>query len=420
MNKGNILVVDDTPTNLVLLEEILYDAGYEVRTSTSGEMAIRSIEAQIPDLILLDVMMNDMDGYETCVQIKSNKASKDIPVIFVSAKGEAADKVKGFEAGGIDYLTKPFDIDEILARINTHLTLHFLQKTLKSKMDIIDKHVITSSLNVDKIITEVSEAYCQTVGYTKEELIGKPYSVLMDDNELLYNEICQKIEKDHIWKGEIESRRKDGASYWIDAIISSKTDEEGEIIGYTCIGHDITDKKMIEELSITDQLTDLYNRRHFNNVFSTEIQRSSRQLSFLSFIMMDVDYFKLYNDTYGHQKGDNVLIAIGTVLKKCMRRYGDFAFRLGGEEFGMLFSVNGYDHAKAIAENVREEIENLNIEHRSSEVSTVVTASLGLVSVDFSNKINIHYTIEDLYKIADDELYKAKKEGRNRISTIFI
>lgn len=418
MNKGNVLVVDDTPANLELLEMLLDDAGYDVRTSLSGKAALKSIEAQVPDIILLDVMMPDMDGYETCERIKKDDRFKSIPIIFLSAKGESDDKVKGFNAGAVDYILKPFDTNEILVRIKTHVALHTLQEELEKKLAIIDKYVITSSVDLKGNITEVSEAFCNISGYSKEELLHTNYDPMThpDLPANLYKEVWSTIKKGETWHAEIQNTTKNGKLYWVDAIISPDYDSNGKLLGYSSIRHDISNQKKVEELSITDQLTDLHNRRHFNTTFPIEIKRCIRHNVFLTFIMLDIDFFKQYNDTYGHQAGDIVLEKIGKTLKKEMKRDEDLTFRLGGEEFGVICSTKNCLQAEEIAENIRTAIEELKIEHKTSKVAPVITASLGLVCVDFTEDKSYSLTDNRLYKIADDELYKAKDKGRNRIS----
>jgi len=133
VSNSNILVVDDTPANLRLLMGILRDAGYKVRPANNGRRALSTIEKELPDLILLDIMMPDMNGYEVCEHLKANEYTRDIPVIFISALNETFDKVKAFSVGGVDYITKPFQAEEILARVETHLKLHELQRQLKAE-----------------------------------------------------------------------------------------------------------------------------------------------------------------------------------------------------------------------------------------------------------------------------------------------
>ena len=422
MNKGNILVVDDTPANLQLLESVLDDTGYEVRTSISGEAALKSIEIQSPDIILLDIMMPEMDGYETCKKIKEDGRFESIPVIFLSAKGEVNDKIKGFNVGAVDYLTKPFDIEEILVRIKTHLSLHFLQEELEKKLAIINKYVITSSTDLKGSITEVSDAFCDISGYSKDELLNKKHNLMRhpDIPSDLYKELWSTIKKGEIWQGEIKNKTKSGDAYWVEAIISPDYDSTGNLIGYSSVRHDISNQKRIEQLAITDQLTGLHNRRHFNNTFPTEIKRCIRHSSFLSLIMLDIDFFKQYNDTYGHQAGDYVLEKVGETMRIQMKRNEDFTFRLGGEEFGIVCNTKDCVQAKDIAENVLKAIQELQIEHKSSKVASVVTASLGVVCVDLTKKSNYKFTDDQLYKLADDKMYESKNKGRNQISIHYL
>jgi two-component system, sensor histidine kinase and response regulator len=134
-SKADILIVDDTPDNLRFLSAILTDRGYQVRSVTRGKTALMGIKAQVPDLILLDVLMPDMDGFEVCKSLKSNPETQDIPVIFISALNEVMDKVQGFNLGAVDYITKPFQVPEVLARIQTQLTLRRLQKQVQDALE---------------------------------------------------------------------------------------------------------------------------------------------------------------------------------------------------------------------------------------------------------------------------------------------
>ena len=130
---NNILIVDDTPDNLTVLRQMLTEHGYRVRPAPSGEIALKAVQADPPDLILLDILMPQMDGYEVCRELKADEKTQDIPIIFISALGEVEDKVKAFSEGGVDYITKPFKDEEVLARVNTHLTLHSIQTSLERK-----------------------------------------------------------------------------------------------------------------------------------------------------------------------------------------------------------------------------------------------------------------------------------------------
>ena len=168
---------------------------------------------------------------------------------------------------------------------------------------------------------------------------------------------------------------------------------------------------LIEILVITDELTQLYNRRYFNSIFPKEIQRATREEMIISFLIFDIDHFKQYNDNYGHQKGDNVLKEIGCILKKQCLRGSDVPLRLGGEEFGVIFSGLAPNEAFLFANKIRQAIENAQIEHLFSNASQYVTASFGLVTILAHPQLNM----DDLYKYADHALYQAKDAGRNKV-----
>jgi diguanylate cyclase (GGDEF)-like protein/PAS domain S-box-containing protein len=285
------------------------------------------------------------------------------------------------------------------------------EKKLNDYISLINENIIISSTDKNGYIIDVSEAFCKISEYSRDELIGKTHKLVRHPSTPIkfYEDMWKKILDGNIWKGEIHNISKTGKSYWVSAIIKPIFKNE-EIIGFTAIRANITDKKHIEHLSITDELTQLYNRRFFNKKINEEINRAKRENNSFSFLIMDIDYFKQYNDTYGHQKGDLVLEKVALVLKKKASRASDFAFRLGGEEFGIITTL---DREKAIefATSIKEEIENLKIEHEASEISKYLTISIGIVS-----KEGVAITNSDLlYKEADDNLYEAKRLGRNSI-----
>ena len=168
---------------------------------------------------------------------------------------------------------------------------------------------------------------------------------------------------------------------------------------------------LIQDLSITDGLTNIYNRRHFDAIFSREINRAKSKKQLLCFVLMDVDYFKLYNDTYGHAAGDKVLISIADVLKNHLQKVDEYCFRLGGEEFGIILQTEKPDHSLNKAKTILEAIENKGIEHQHNTASPYVTASMG-VACEYAHKIRDK---NHFYKQADKLLYKAKEKGRNRV-----
>ena len=297
---------------------------------------------------------------------------------------------------------------------NLNITLESKNETEKKLQDyiqIINENVIISITNKDGLIISASEAFCKISGYTKDELLGKTHSLVRhpETPNKFYEKMWQTLLLGNIWKGEIKNKNKQGVDYWVYAIIKPLL-KDTKIIGFTAIRTNITDKKHIEYLSITDELTQLYNRRYFNLKINEEINRAKREENYFSFLIMDIDYFKQYNDTYGHQAGDLALKKVSLMLKKKTSRASDFAFRLGGEEFGIITIL---DKEKSIefANSIKNEIENLQIEHKASKVSKYLTISIGIVS----KKGDAITNSDILFKEADDCLYEAKKLGRNSI-----
>ena len=182
-------------------------------------------------------------------------------------------------------------------------------ESLKSHADIIDRYVITSSTDVNGMITSVSQAFCDISGYTQEELIGHNHNIVRHPEMTadIYRELWETITTGKAWTGEIKNRKKNGDFYWVLIHIEPKWNELKQIIGYVAVRQDITDKKRIETLMMTDELTGTYNRRFFNQRFPLELRRAKRAHQWLCFLMVDADNFKKYNDTYGHQAGDDVL-----------------------------------------------------------------------------------------------------------------
>lgn len=288
-----------------------------------------------------------------------------------------------------------------------------IEQQLTRYIDLVDKYIIISSTDLDGFITEVSEAFCQVSGYSKEELIGQKHSIIRCPlvPKQFYTDMWDKLIDNDYWKGEIRNKSKNGSYYWVSANISAIYDLEGNKIGYTAIKENITEKKLMEKISITDELTKIYNRRHFNNVFPSIINSAKRNNEYLVFAILDIDHFKLYNDTYGHQEGDSVLVKVASAMNATLNRSEDFCFRLGGEEFGVLFKTDDVQKSLSFVENIRLVIENLRISHKHNSSSIYVTASFGLVI----KKAQMITTMESIYKEADTLLYEAKENGRNRV-----
>ncbi len=277
--------------------------------------------------------------------------------------------------------------------------------------NLIDKYVITSTTNKDGIINYASKAFQNISGYSKDQLIGVSHNILRhpDVDILVYQDMWDTIKSGKIWKKEFQNMKKDGSTYWIESTISPEIGFYGDIVGYTAIRQDITDRKRVEELSITDALTSLYNRRYFDKQLATNLRLTQRMKTKLAFAMIDIDHFKQYNDTYGHQKGDDTLKSVAKTLKESFKRDIDMVFRLGGEEFGILFYITESEDALTVGNKIIQSIENLHIEHKKSSASSFVTISMGLYLY-----FNSDLSSSDIYKKTDELLYKAKQNGRNQ------
>jgi two-component system, cell cycle sensor histidine kinase and response regulator CckA len=274
---AQILVVDDTPANLMLLTELLTDHGYRVRPASSGHLALRSVAVEAPDLILLDVRMPEMDGYEVCRRLKSLDQSRRIPVIFISALGEVTDKIKGFDAGGVDYITKPFESTEVFARVRTHLALYSLQKQLQAQNLRLEQQIVERR-RAEHALRE-SQQMLQTVLNTipvrvfwkdlDSTYLGCNRPLALDAGLHSPEEIIGKNDFEMVWATQAERFRSDdrlvmatgkskigyeqpqatpeGDSIWVRTSKVPLLDGEGRIKGILGTYEDITERKKTEE-----------------------------------------------------------------------------------------------------------------------------------------------------------------------------
>ena len=297
--KPTILVVDDMTTTLLLLHDLLKDT-YEVKIAKSGTKALEILESPNDiDLILLDVEMPDINGYEVCKILKNNEQTKNIPVIFVTARNSEEDEEYGLNLGAIDYITKPFNKTITKLRLKNYLEL-------KMKND------------------------------------------------------------------------------------------------------------MLEKLSMYDALTNIRNRRFFDETFEKTFSEIKRDKKSLAVLMIDIDFFKPYNDNYGHGQGDETLRKVAKALEKTIKRASDFVARYGGEEFVILLKDINKDGVEAVANNLLNAIRELKITHEFSKIENYVTVSIGVSYYNSSSDIT---KLELLLK-ADETLYNVKNSGRNNFAIL--
>ncbi len=249
-NIPNILVVDDVSANLKLLDDILKSEGYKTRPVPNGELALRAAAKEKPDLILLDIMMPGIDGFEVCRRLKENPDLKDIPVIFISALGETANIVKALALGGVDYINKPFQAEEVIARVRTHLKLHRQSTELRIFAQAVEQSPVNIILtDLDGTIEYVNPKGSELTGYTYGELVGKNPR-MMKSGEMSageYDQLWKTISAGKVWKGVFHNKKKNGELFWESAAIAPVTDANGVITHYLGVKEDITERKIAEK-----------------------------------------------------------------------------------------------------------------------------------------------------------------------------
>jgi len=282
-----------------------------------------------------------------------------------------------------------------------------VQKDKAHKNHLIDQHIMIATLDLEANIIEASNALCRFLGCTQKDLIGQPSHFFDNSVDALEQELAifQVIKTGKRWRGEIQHQIDDHIS-WASSSIIPNNDENYKLIGFTNILTDVTNKK----LSIEDQLTTLLNRRRYDEIITKEMKLAQRQNYNLTLAIIDIDFFKKYNDLYGHPNGDIALTKVAQTLKTAMHRPNDYAFRIGGEEFALLFSETNKEDSEIFLNKIRKEIEALHISHADNKVCEWLTISIGAQVIHSNNQL----TPEQAYILADKALYNAK-DKRNRV-----
>lgn len=270
---------------------------------------------------------------------------------------------------------------------------------------IIDKYIISATTKKDSTIINVSSAFVDVSGYTKEELIGEKMSMIRDPqaDKLIFQDLWKTILDGKTWAGEMKNKRKDGKKYWLEQNIIPTLDQNNTIESFVSLGVDITAKKELERLASIDKLTGIYNRRMIDEFIKIEVEVHKRHSYGLSVIMVDIDHFKLVNDTYGHQIGDLVLSQTVELIVQNSRK-SDICGRYGGEEFILICPQTTTESAMILAEKIRLAVKNFTFEQVGHK-----TISLGICTFEDGDDV------ESLIKKADMALYKAKETGRDKL-----
>jgi two-component system cell cycle response regulator len=440
--QGTILVVDDTPSNLTLLSRILSGSGYIVQLADNGLTAIDMALDMIPDMILLDVNMPVMDGYETCEKLKADDRTSNIPVVFISALSETEDKVRAFKVGAADYIPKPIEVKEVLIRVNTHLANQRLRNQLRSANTELENRVNELTISREQLqeresklrafinaLPNLSFIYDDEGRYLEiltnetelllakaEELKGRLLKDVMpaDEADLMMVAIRRAIETGKTQVVEYKLPVLSGDEHWFEGRIASMGKFPDGHSRAVFIATDITERVQLyqetQKLAAQDPLTGCFNRRHFMVLAKQELQRVARYGRPVSLMMLDIDHFKNFNDQYGHPAGDQVLYALVILCQKILRNV-DILARYGGEEFVILMPETDSHAVISTAERLREEIERMEV--LTSQGGRSVTASMGAASYDESSGKSL--SVDVLIERADQALYEAKNAGRNCI-----
>lgn len=263
-----LLVVDDEPRNIQVVSNVLKEiTDCHILYATNGEQALHRVEKNDIDLILLDMMMPLLDGLETCKQLKSNPRYSAIPVIFLTAKNDEESLIKAFEAGAVDYISKPFLRRELIARVTTHLNLRLAQKSLASELsenkellkqykEIVDLSSIVTKSDPNGRITYANDNFCTISGYSLDELIGKPHNIVRHPEvpSSFYKEMWDTIREKRPWKGIVKNLTKEGRVYIVDAVVSPILNSKDEIVEYISLRKDITPiVELKEEIEATQK-----------------------------------------------------------------------------------------------------------------------------------------------------------------------
>lgn len=427
MEKPKILVVDDNPNNLLAIRTILKGVNAQLDEASNGFDALTMALEDDYALILLDVQMPEMDGYEVCEQLRADERTENIPVIFLTAAfKENSDKMRGYSAGATDYLTKPLDDHILRAKVHVFLRIYQQHQQLQENNAALQLAASVFESQQGMLITDtenrilrVNKAFTQITLYSPEEVFGKNPNILKSGrhDEDFYRVMWNSIEKTGAWSGEVWNRRKNGEVYpeWLN-ITSVKID--GELTHYIATMSDITEYKVAEaqihQLAFYDPLTNLPNRRLLQERLQHSIDRCVRDKELMALLMLDLDHFKPINDSLGHLAGDQLLQQVAKRLLGRLRN-SDMTARLGGDEFTVLLeNITHIDDVAHVAKEIIEDLKKsffLTIENKIEHKEVHIGVSIG-ISV-FDGKYNNEVTPQSLLDNADIALYKAKDSGRN-------
>jgi two-component system cell cycle response regulator len=450
---ARVLIVDDVPANLKLLDAKLSAEYFEVLQAASGPEALEVAQKELPDIVLLDVMMPGMDGFEVCRRLRADAHTKHIPVIMVTALDQQSDRVQGLEAGADDFLTKPVNDVALFARVKSLVRLKMLMDELRMRESTGQRIGLVEpgepegpscEIKGRVLLLDDREISCRRIAETLAEV--HDVAVLGDPNRLL--SVVQDNHYDLIVISlslqEVDGLRLCSQLKSLDAtrnIPVLALVEEGDMprlvraldIGVndyllrpldrsellarckTQLRHKRYQDQLRQtvqeslEAAITDPLTGLYNRRYMTHHLGTLVAQHNETGKPVSLLVLDIDYFKPVNDTHGHAVGDDVLKEFARRMQANVRGV-DLACRLGGEEFVVVMPDTDVALAYSIAERLRQQIADRAFAAAQGAVELKITVSIGVAAT-----LGIADDASALLERADQALYRAKREGRNRV-----
>lgn len=449
---ARVLVVDDIPANVKLLEARLQAEYFDVLTASNGQQALDILDRESVDVVLLDVMMPGMDGFETCRRIKGSHNTHHIPVVMVTALDQPSDKVLGLESGADDFLTKPVDDIALVTRVRNLARLKMLNDEMMMRastgkdMGLPDDGSLARALSaksgrvllVDdnprsserllEVLLRANDAYCEhnaqnallLLAENNFDLLIVSLSLRGSDGLRLCSQVRSLERTRHlpvimlVEPGD-EARLLRGLDMGVNDYLMRPIDRH-ELLARvkTQIRRkrhsDFLRHRLAEsvEMSITDSLTGLHNRRYMEGHLRTLVSEAARTGRHLSMLVADIDHFKQVNDTYGHDVGDAVLKEFSTRIRRNTRGI-DLACRLGGEEFVIIMPDTDLTHAYQVGERLRACVAADDFVLDDGQ-SIRVTASVGIGTLESPDD-----TPETMFKRADCALYIAKRRGRNRV-----
>jgi diguanylate cyclase (GGDEF)-like protein/PAS domain S-box-containing protein len=431
-----LLIVDDDPDVLELIVTKLRSEGYSCATAENAETALSMVTKEIFDVVLTDLILPGIDGFTLTEVLKAKHPT--IGILAITGRADVDGAVRAMKAGADDYITKPFNFDHLIISLERTLEKQKLIVENKNYQQFLEQRIFDATREQENALTELRKTkeylenliessvdsiisldtqgniqFCNAwtenlFGHPVNEIHGKPLAAFCKNghegaDKLVYTTLAQGRYQNY----EVEIASEEEESIIASVSASVLQDTEGKKTGIIAIFKDITKQKTLErelqELSIKDNLTSLYNQRHFYRLLQNEMTRAARQNRPLCLLLLDLDNFKQLNDSRGHLAGDKILEKVAMIIKDCTREHVDYTFRYGGDEFTIILTETHPQQALEVAERIKHQLPR-------SLKEAPLTLSMGLS--EFTDSL----TLEDFINSADKAMYESKRLGGNCIT----